>query len=97
MVALVVRVNKFEGDEWVIVRDVAVKGGLEKLPVSCAAVASVFSVSVFAGLVLVTVMLLALVKVARKWRAERSTKYRTTTAKIAKNSHFRTVPNQPSF
>src|SRR5207247_4978095 len=65
VVALVVRVNRFEGDEWVIVSDVVEKGGLEKLPVSCAAVASVFSVNVFAGLVLVTVMLLALVKVVK--------------------------------
>src|SRR5438477_11710730 len=64
-VALVVRVNKFEGDEWVMVSAVVESGGLEKLPVSCAAVASVFSVSVFTGLLLVTVMLLALVKVEK--------------------------------
>ena len=54
-----------------IVSDVVEKGGLEKLPVSCAAVASVFSVKVCTGLLLVTVMLLALVKVAKLVGASR--------------------------
>ena len=71
VVALVVSVNVFAGDELMIVSDVVEKGGLKKLPVSCAAVASVFSVKVFAGLVLVTVMLLALVKVAKLVGASR--------------------------